>query len=154
MILTTKDNIYVLDNITILNDKNGGNEFFISERYTTETHKLIDAQRPEYNISFAYKLVNNEWIVENQTLIDDYLKAQFKKTVPTQITPRQLRLQLLAIELLDEVEALCGTDRAMQIWFEYSLDFQRNDNMIISTAKQLGLTDEQIDNFFIEASKL
>ena len=74
--------------------------------------------------------------------------------VPTQITPRQLRLQLLAISLLDEVETLCNADKAMSIWFEYSIDFQRNHDMLQAMATQLGMTDADMDNFFIAASKL
>ena len=77
-----------------------------------------------------------------------------KALVPSQLTPRQLRLQLLAIELLDEVEALCSADRDMSIWFEYSLDFQRTHPMIEAMAVQLGLTQDDMDTFFIEASKL
>ena len=61
---------------------------------------------------------------------------------------------LLSIGLLDDVEALCSTDRAMSIWFEYSLDFQRSHAMIEAMAVQLGLTQDDMDTFFIEASKL
>ena len=74
--------------------------------------------------------------------------------VPQTLTPRQLRLQLLSVGLLDDVEALCATDRAMSIWFEYSLDFQRSHEMIEAMAVQLGLTQDNMDNFFIEANKL
>ena len=70
------------------------------------------------------------------------------------ITPRQLRLQLLSVGLLDDVEALCATDRAMSIWFEYSLDFQRSHPMVEEMAVQLGLTQDDVDTMFIEASKL
>ena len=74
--------------------------------------------------------------------------------IPSQLTQRQLRLQLLALELLDEVEDLCSADKAMSIWFEYSLDFQRTHPMIEAMAVQLGLTQDDMDTFFIEASKL
>ena len=84
----------------------------------------------------------------------EYLEAKRKALVPSQLTPRQLRLQLLAIELLDEVEALCSANRAMSIWFEYSLDFQRSHPMIEAMAEQLGLTQDDMDTFFIDASKL
>lgn len=84
----------------------------------------------------------------------EYLEAKRKALVPTQITPRQLRLQLLTVGLLDDVEALCATDRAMSIWFEYSLDFQRNHEMIIAMGTQLGMSESDMDNFFIEANKL
>ena len=70
------------------------------------------------------------------------------------ITPRQLRLQLLSATLLDEVEALCAVDKAMSIWFEYSLDFQRSHDMVKVMGTQLGMSESDMDNFFIEASKL
>lgn len=74
--------------------------------------------------------------------------------VPTQITPRQCRLQLLNLGFLDEVETMCSADRGMSIWFEYSLDFQRNHEMIINMGTKLGLSDLDMDTFFIEANKL
>ena len=93
-----------------------------------------------------------KWSVRDKTA--EELEAERKASVPTMLTPRQLRLQLLAIELLDEVEAMCNADRAMSIWFEYSLDFQRSHPMIEAMAVQLGLTQDDMDNFFIEAVKL
>ena len=77
-----------------------------------------------------------------------------KAEVPSQITPRQCRLQLLSLGLLDEVETMGNANREMQIWFEYSLDFQRNHPMIETMALQLGLTQDDLDEMFIEASKL
>lgn len=77
-----------------------------------------------------------------------------KAEAPSQITPRQCRLQLLSLGLLDEVETMGSANREMQIWFEYSLDFQRNHPMIEAMAVQLGLTQDNIDTMFIEASKL
>ncbi len=82
------------------------------------------------------------------------IATERKALVPTQITPRQLRLQLLAIGLLDDVETLCAEDRAMSIWFEYSLDFQRSNPMVDTMALQLGLTQDDLDTIFIEANKL
>ena len=70
------------------------------------------------------------------------------------LTPRQLRLKLLSIGLLDEVEALCSADRAMSIWFEYSLDFQRSNEMLNTMGTQLGMSEDAMNSFFIEASKL
>ena len=74
--------------------------------------------------------------------------------VPSQITPRQCRLQLLSLGLLDEVETMCSANREMQIWFEYSLDFQRSHPMTEAMGVQLGLTADELDTMFIEASKL
>ena len=70
------------------------------------------------------------------------------------ITPRQCKLQLLTLGLLDEVEAIIATDRALKIWFDESLDFQRSNALIIAVALQLGMSEEDMDTFFIEGAKL
>ena len=115
--------------------------------YDATTHNIVENGTEVIN-GLTYK---NYDVVE---LTAEELATRAKSKVPTQITPRQLRLQLLTVDLLDDVEALCATDRAMSIWFEYSLDFQRNHEMIEAMAVQLGLTQDDMDTFFIEASKL
>ena len=94
--------------------------------------------------------VNN---VQQWELVADVVDKGEEETI-SELTPRQFRLQLLNLGLLDEVENMCSIDKAMSIWFEYSLDFKRDNEMLISAGAQLGLSDEQMDNFFIEASKL
>lgn len=74
--------------------------------------------------------------------------------MPTMLTPRQVRLALLAVDLLDDAELLVTNDRALQVWWEYSLDIQRDHPMITTLAVQLDLNDEQLDNLFIEGAKL
>ena len=70
------------------------------------------------------------------------------------ITPRQARLILLQNGLLDDIEAIVATDRAMSIWWEYSLDIHRDNEHIINAGKALGLTEEQLDEMFIKGSKI
>ncbi len=84
----------------------------------------------------------------------EYLEAKRKALVPTMLTPRQARLALLTVGLLDEVETLLANDKAMQIWWEYSLDIQRNHEHIVTMAGALGLTETQLDDLFIEGAKL
>ena len=115
--------------------------------YDATTHKLV-----ENGTEVIYGLTYKHYDVVAKSA--EELEADRKASVHQTITPRQLRLQLLAIELLDEVEALCSADRAMSIWFEYSLDFQRTHPMIEAMSVQLGLTQDDMDTFFIEASKL
>ena len=70
------------------------------------------------------------------------------------ITPRQARLALHRAGLLDEVATVLAVDKEMEIWWEYSLDIQRNHEMVISLGKQLGLTEAQLDQLFVDGSKL
>ena len=70
------------------------------------------------------------------------------------LSPRQARLILLQYGLLDEIETLIANNKAMQIWWEYSLEIKRDDTRLLSAATTLGLTEAQLDEMFIAASKL
>ena len=70
------------------------------------------------------------------------------------ITPRQARLALHRAGLLDEVATVLAVDKEMEIWWEYSLDIQRNHDMVIALGTQLGLTEAQLDQLFVDGSKL
>lgn len=75
--------------------------------------------------------------------------------VPQSVTPRQVRLLLLQQGLLANVEQLMATqDQAAQITWQYASEFLRNDPLLNNLATNLGLSEEQIDQFFIAASKL
>ena len=122
-------------------------EATILPTYDTSTHKLVE-NGTEVTGGLTYKHYD---VVE---LTVEELATIAKSKVSQTLTPRQFRLQLLALGLLDEVEAMATTDKATQIWFEYSLDFQRTHPMIEAMAVQLGLTQDDMDSFFIAASKL
>ena len=76
------------------------------------------------------------------------------KEVPQEITPLQSKLQLLEIGLLDEVEAMMSADRKVQLYWEYASVIERDNEILLMMATQLGLTSEKVDEMFIAASKL
>ena len=81
--------------------------------------------------------------------------AKHKEVIkPKVITMRQARLQLLAAGLLDDVDNMLAADRAMSIWWEYSTELDMYHNMTKAMTDQLGMTQEQVDVMFKEASKL
>jgi len=76
-------------------------------------------------------------------------------TVPQSVTPRQVRLLLLQQGLLDGVEAMiAASDQATQITWQYASTFNRNDPLLDALAARLGLTSQQVDQFFIAAAAL
>jgi len=83
-----------------------------------------------------------------------YLADKAKALVPQSITPRQARLKLLEVGLLDELEAVITTNRAWQIEWEYATEVKRDSLLIDAIATQADLTSEQIDSLFVEATKL
>lgn len=75
--------------------------------------------------------------------------------VPRTVTPRQVRLVLLAQGLLASVEAMIAAqDEATQITWKYASEFRRDDPLLNQLAVNLNLTSQQIDEFFVAASAL
>lgn len=79
--------------------------------------------------------------------------------VPASVTMRQARLALLGVGLLDDVEAAIATlpspqKEAAKIEWEYSQEVQRSNGFVSVLAPMLGMTAEQIDALFIQASNL
>jgi hypothetical protein len=75
--------------------------------------------------------------------------------VPKSITPRQCRLVLMSQNLLATVEeTIAGMDEPTRITWEYALEFRRDDPLLNALGQNLGLTDQQIDEFFIAAAQL
>ena len=97
-------------------------------------------------IDFNINDVDKYMFVEGMLVIPVYK--------PTSITPRQARLKLLEADLLDNLEAVITTNRAWQIEWEYATEVKRDSPLIDAVASEAGLTSEQIDQMFLEASKL
>lgn len=94
-----------------------------------------------------------EWTPEEIAAREARLAAM--RGVPNSITPRQCRLVLMAQGLLPQVEAMIQQqDEATRITWEYALEFRRDDPLLNALAVNIGLTDEQIDQFFIAAAQL
>lgn len=80
--------------------------------------------------------------------------------VPKTITVRQAREQLIRLGLLAQVQVEIDSIKdpmqkdIVQNYWEYSIDFKRDNELLIGLASSLGLTNSDLDNMFIEASKL
>ena len=56
--------------------------------------------------------------------------------------------------VLDEVEKLVTGDRTAQLYCEYESVIERDNAVLLLMANSMGLTSEQVDEMFMEASKL
>lgn len=75
--------------------------------------------------------------------------------IPSSISMRQCRLQLLADGLLDTVNnQVSAMDQASQISWEYATDVNRSDPLTGAMQIILGLNDAQMDAMFLSASRL
>ena len=121
-----------------------------------EAQPVIDDFTQKVEQDKLATLENGVYIIKYRVLpkteveIVEYRKSQ----VPQSITPLQAKLQLLKLGLLDEVEALVTGDRTAQLYWEYASVVERDNAVLLLMANSIGLTSEQVDEMFIEASKL
>ena len=126
--------------------------FEIGDQYDTWGSDTLRLESiPEFDENKYYKYENNNWIA-----YDVYPDIEEIVEVPQTLTPRQIRMQLTNSGLRQQVEDIVANsnDYALKDWWEYSLDYKRDNPILIDMATQLELTDEQIDDMFIQASKL
>lgn len=130
------------------------NEFKEIRKYETKPqdipHKNVtwhDVVR-EYGTPFE-GLEDNKWVIRT---VDP---SSLPPVVPNSVSPRQVRLLLLQKNLLADVEDMIAQqDEATKITWQYALEFNRNDPLLNQLATNLSLTQQQVDQFFIEASEL
>ena len=110
----------------------------------TEAQLKAYANRPEFGIWNG-----NGWDIDLAS------KEEYEKSlIPKFITLRQARLYLLSIDLLDDLENIINQNRAYQIEWEYANQIERESPLVKILGQTLNLNDEQIDNMFMEASKI
>ena len=131
------------------------NNFFVSSRVGNEystwfPNELRGVNQPEVNEGMYYQWDGAGWVELNEYPTPPPPPV----VIPQSISPRQARLKLLEADLLDNLEAVITTNRAWQIEWEYATEVKRDSPLIDAVASEAGLTSDQIDQMFIEASQL
>nr|DAT66368.1 MAG TPA: hypothetical protein [Caudoviricetes sp.] len=127
---------------------------YVTSNFIQELGDEVITSSPEgVKLKTTNEKAYSKWLITNPdtiSAIDNF----WKQFVPTQITVRQLKLQLLKLNLLDKADALVKSDKEAQIEFEYAKDIEMNSPLLQKMAKALGLDDDGVLKFFDEASKL
>lgn len=72
---------------------------------------------------------------------------------PTVITPLQARLALSQLGIRQKVEdAMLTATQAIKDFYEFALEWKRDNVQLIGLATSLGMSSTDIDNFFLLAS--
>ncbi len=111
------------------------------------------AYKEGFDIKFNVEKNSFEYVEIIKPVVKDEVPVD-ENAVPIKITRLQAKLQLLEIGLLDEVEELVKQDRKVELYWKEAQSIERNHPILNQMVTALGLTSEQLDNLFIEASKL
>jgi hypothetical protein len=84
--------------------------------------------------------------------------AAYVEPVPSEITKRQARQQLISMGMIDSVQPVIdaiadATERALvQSFWDDSSVYERNHPQMIALSAAIGMTEQQLDDAFIAAS--
>lgn len=92
---------------------------------------------------------------EEAELLAEWAANAAAVKVPQSVTMRQARLAIYNAGYLDSVNAAVqNSSEEIKLTWEYAQEVKRNDPYVIQLGALLGLSSEQIDNLFIQASAL
>ena len=127
---------------------------------------LANADLSDYDVAVVatdvmpkYNPATESLELSEPTLID----GQWRRTWTRQLLPkpeiatitmRQCRLELNARDLLDDVEsAIAQQPKPVQIEWEYATQVDRGSDLVAQLAALLGFDNQDVDQFFEEASQ-
>ncbi|WP_286969536.1 hypothetical protein [Algoriphagus sp.] len=112
-----------------------------------DTHKLGELIYDEEK-----NLVTREVIAKTTEELDAERKAQ----VPFSIAKLQAMIMLTRMGIKDQVLAMVDSsdNQEIKLYFEHAATWERASPIINSFAPALGMSQDDLDSFFIEASKI
>jgi hypothetical protein len=115
--------------------------------YDAALQRLGELTFDEANDHFTYAVIDKS---------AEELEAERKAMIPASITPTQGRILLKQMGLLDQVNAMVENagDPALQIYWEYALSWDRENPYISSMANLLGMGEDDLENFYLQASQI
>lgn len=121
--------------------------------------KIFNSESNSFEPDFS--TINLEkWSVKGYVLNENNesytVELEWISEIPFSITPAQGRMMLLQMGLLAQVKLLLesSTDEALKIFWEYSGSWDRDNEHVSTMAGMQGMSEEQTDDFFIEAKKI
>jgi hypothetical protein len=123
-------------------------------------------QGPHTTVVVATDHLGTEWHLTTDSQVGDWLMflANPENTIApalpieplpvTSVSRAQAQLALYNAGLLDDLEALIASHpyRPVRIWYESANTWERSNPYVNLLGPELNLTDEQIDDLFLQAS--
>lgn len=101
----------------------------------------------------VWNSTNLTWDVRDKTLEELY--QEYVSMVPRSVTMRQARLALYQAGLLEQVDTIVAAmpESAVKIEWEYAQTVDMDSSLVQGLAAQLQLTEQQLFDLFVTASR-
>lgn len=124
---------------------------------TQDNFEVVDVSPPPMPfIGNLLELTDGTWSIADEVAYAEATKPPVPKTIDKRKAKQQLVIDGLYGQVQSAIDSISNpTERLMmEIYWEDSQVFERSHPQLIAMATALGLTSEQIDIMFINASKL
>lgn len=99
--------------------------------------------------------VMNVNLLTGETTIEEYVHIVEPTPIPSSVSSRQFKMQLLLFGIKDAVEAWVNSQSELvKIAYQESATFYRDDEMMKAGFAAMGFTKEQEENFWVGAASL
>lgn len=131
----------------------------IKDLTESEYHELAKTTQMIVDISPLNPVPQVGWVLSGNTLVQN---PSDTVVVPSFVTPRQIRIALVVTgnqAILDNITSILSqlpepNKSIATITWEYSTEIYRSNPILNQLAPMLGITSDELDNFFIIASTL
>jgi hypothetical protein len=121
----------------------------------SDLHNAVAKVCPIISVSGDMK-DRTTWLIDFDPLATDIQITEANKVLSTfdptailRVTAYQARLALLQAGLYDQVVATVSTaDKATQIWWEYSLEIEKDHPILTDITTKSGIIGSQLDSVF------
>jgi hypothetical protein len=125
----------------------------------TQLQKIFNSENKSFEPDLS-SINLEKWSVKGYVLNEDNesytIDLEWISQIPFSITPAQGRMMLLQMGLLSTVKASIeySNNEALTIFWEYALSWDRDNIHIAAMASMLEMSEDQTDDFFIDAKKI
>jgi hypothetical protein len=131
------------------------NGFYVTEIHGTNIPEDAVAITSQQHAELLFGQASGQQIIPDENGFPILIQPVPVFYIPTSITMRQCRLQLLADGKLDQVEtAIASMPKAAQIEWEYAATVERSNPLVPALMQVAEWDENRVDQLFIDASKL
>mgnify|MGYP003392629182 FL=1 len=137
----------------------------LNEDNTFYSQWFLDGEQPENAIKYTYTdnfvkpKFNASEMKAYESATDEEIEEYYDSIYPEKVTALQFKMQALIQGLNDDIDNAINNlpepnKSIAKLKYEYATEFIRKDVLVITIGQIIGLSKKEINEFFLNASKL